>query len=268
MADQGRTNVVALIVLAGVFFLLQRLWPAQRQRRTVRDTVTDVAYLLFNPWVTKTISKVAVAVVVGIVAALATGARGRAEILVAFSQGSPIGQLPALPQALLLVVVSDFLGYWIHRGLHRFWWRAHAVHHSPARMDWLSAVRIHPLNDLLGTLLRAVPLFVMGFRFELVAGLVPVLAVYGLLLHANVHWRFGPLRYVIASPAFHRWHHAADEEGLDKNFAGLLPVWDLLFETYHLPETPPKRCGVSDPVPNSLWGQLRYGFRRGGSPQV
>lgn len=67
---------------------------------------------------------------------------------------------------------------------------------------------------------------------------------------------------MIASPAFHRWHHAADEAGRDKNFAGLFPVWDLLFGTYYLPEHPPKACGVDEDVPNTLRGQLRYGFRR------
>lgn len=258
--EEGPQAFVILIVLAVVFHVLQRRWPAHAQRRTLRDTLTDLAYLLFNPLVTRTISKAALAVVAGLAAAWLTGARGRDEILHAFSDASWVGSLPVAVQASLLLVVSDFLGYWIHRGLHRYAWRTHAVHHSAERLDWLSAVRLHPVNDLLATLLRVVPLFLVGFRFELVAGFVPLFGLYGLLLHANVRWRFGPLRYVIASPAFHRWHHAADEAGRDKNFAGLLPLWDLIFGTFHLPVEPPRACGIDDAVPNSLWGQLRYGF--------
>ena len=256
-------KVVVLLVLAGFFWLLQRRWPASKgQRRTLRDTITDGAYLLFNPIVTKTITRVTVVTIAAVFAALLAGTTDPRQLLTAFSSRSPIGAQPVWLQAIELLLISDFLGYWIHRAFHMDWWRFHAVHHSPRRLDWLSSPRIHPVNDVLGTLLRAVPLFVLGFRFELVAAYAPLLLLYGLLLHANVWWRFGPLRYVIATPAFHRWHHAADPEGRDKNFAGILPIWDLIFGTYYLPDTPPKRCGVDDPVPNTFWAQLAYPWRR------
>ena len=68
----------------------------------------------------------------------------------------------------------------------------------------------------------------------MVAAYVPFLTVYALFLHANVGWSFGPLRYFIASPTFHRWHHTTQAEGLDTKFAGLFPFWDLLFGTFHM----------------------------------
>jgi len=49
----------------------------------------------------------------------------------------------------------------------------------------------------------------------------------------------GPLRAVLASPRFHRWHHTSAKEGRDKNFAGLLPLWDILFGTYYMPDLQP-----------------------------
>ena len=67
---------------------------------------------------------------------------------------------------------------------------------------------------------------------------------------------------MISSPAFHRWHHTAEEEGRDKNFAGLLPVWDLLFGTFYMPDRQPERFGVTDQVPGSYLGQLLWPFRR------
>ena len=83
------------------------------------------------------------------------------------------------------------------------------------------------------------------------------------MLHANVNWSFGPLRYGIATPGFHRWHHAADAVALDKNFAGLFPVWDLRFGTFYLPAHAPERFGVANArVPDGLWAQLRFPFSR------
>jgi sterol desaturase/sphingolipid hydroxylase (fatty acid hydroxylase superfamily) len=54
-----------------------------------------------------------------------------------------------------------------------------------------------------------------------------------ILLHANLPWTFGPLRNALASPAFHRWHHTWEAEGMDRNFSGLFPWIDLLFGTFY-----------------------------------
>src|SRR5436309_10026892 len=83
--------------------------------------------------------------------------------------------------------------------------------------------------------LQSVPLYLLGFRGPALAALVPALGFYALFVHANLRWDFGPLRYVVASPAFHRWHHTSQAEGLDRNFAGLFPWIDLLFGTFYLP---------------------------------
>jgi sterol desaturase/sphingolipid hydroxylase (fatty acid hydroxylase superfamily) len=69
---------------------------------------------------------------------------------------------------------------------------------------------------------------------------------------------------VIASPVFHRWHHTAEDEGLDKNFAGLFPTFDALFGTLYLPrDRQPQVFGVkNEAVPETLLAQLAYPFRR------
>ena len=72
----------------------------------------------------------------------------------------------------------------------------------------------------------------------------------------------GPLRSVIVSPRFHRWHHPSEEEARDKNFAGLLPLWDILFGTYYIPrERRPTVFGTTTPVPKGIIGQLTFPFR-------
>ena len=68
---------------------------------------------------------------------------------------------------------------------------------------------------------------------------------------------------MIASPAFHRWHHARETDGDGRNFAGLFPFIDALFSTIQLPRAQPTAFGIAgDPVPRGLLAQLRYPFTR------
>ena len=75
----------------------------------------------------------------------------------------------------------------------------------------------------------------LGFSPAAVAAYIPFLTCYAVFLHANVSWGFGRLGWLVASPKFHRWHHTSEDEGLDKNFAGLLPLFDVAFGTYYMP---------------------------------
>ena len=69
-----------------------------------------------------------------------------------------------------------------------------------------------------------------------------------LFVHANLNWTFGPLKYVIATPVFHRWHHGPPHLGGNKNFAPTFALWDYLFGTFYMPEGElPKEYGVDDP---------------------
>ena len=96
------------------------------------------------------------------------------------------------------------------------------------------------------------------------AAYVPFLTFYAVFLHANVPWGFGLLGRLVASPKFHRWHHTSEDEGLDKNFAGLLPIFDVLFGTYYTPKGRlPQTFGLkNEEVPEGFWRQLVYPFRR------
>ena len=66
---------------------------------------------------------------------------------------------------------------------------------------------------------------------------VPLLTLYAVFLHARIDWTYGPVGRVIASPAFHRWHHSQEPEAIDKNFSGLFAFWDVLFGTYYHPHS-------------------------------
>jgi sterol desaturase/sphingolipid hydroxylase (fatty acid hydroxylase superfamily) len=99
--------------------------------------------------------------------------------------------------------------------------------------------------------------------------IVPVLTLMAILVHANVDWDWGPLRAVIVSPRFHRWHHTDETQARDKNFAGLLPIWDVLFGPYYMPkEHRPRSFGTTTAVPKGLIGQMVFPFRKTRTAQV
>jgi sterol desaturase/sphingolipid hydroxylase (fatty acid hydroxylase superfamily) len=250
--------VIVLGVLALVFGVIERRWPAVRRTRR-RGRLTDLVYWLTAPLVSYATTAIAVAL---IVIGLAMFAGGSSGVLALAERRTWFSDQALGLQVVLVFVTGDLLGYWTHRMFHRGrLWRFHAVHHSSQDLDWLSSVRVHPVNDVLSRVLQAVPLLALGFDTRVVAAFVPLIALYGIVLHANVPWTFGPLRYVIASPAFHRWHHTSEDAGLDKNFAGLFPIWDLVFGTFYLPARQPQKFGVRDPIPDGILGQLAWPFR-------
>ena len=78
------------------------------------------------------------------------------------------------------------------------------------------------------------------------------------LVHANLNWTLGPLKYVVAGPVFHRWHH--DRGALGKNFASTLSIFDWMFGTFYMPEGQlPGNYGLTEgDMPESFGAQVLY----------
>jgi sterol desaturase/sphingolipid hydroxylase (fatty acid hydroxylase superfamily) len=255
--------VIGFVILFAVFRLLEFLRPKPKRLPVLRQgLLTDICYWAFTPLVTRVTTRASVTVAVVVVALLLYGRLDRDEILAGYG---PLAQLPIWVQAILMLIVGDFIGYWMHRWFHGArLWRFHAIHHSSVELDWLSSVRLHPVNDALMRIAGAVPLLLAGFAPLALVAITPVLTLFAILVHANLDWDWGPLRSVIVSPRFHRWHHTDETEARDRNFAGLLPLWDILFGTYYMPAGKlPSRFGTQTPVPAGLLGQLWFPFSRG-----
>ncbi|HEY2708101.1 MAG TPA: sterol desaturase family protein [Caulobacteraceae bacterium] len=117
------------------------------------------------------------------------------------------------------------------------------------------------LNAALGVLAKAV-----GFSETTLLIAAPIFFFSGALTHANLNWTFGPLRYLVASPVFHRWHHSADPACQNTNFAPMFPVWDLMFGTFHMPKGELPQTFGAVGVPEGLLGQLVHPFRPARGP--
>jgi sterol desaturase/sphingolipid hydroxylase (fatty acid hydroxylase superfamily) len=254
---------IGLLILSAAFWLVERWRPSlPAQRRDWRQTWTDLAYWFFTPLVTRVATRIALGVVFALVA-LSQGLTLDELRRVATTRQTWASTLPVWTQIPMVMLLADLMAYWTHRLFHgRTLWSFHAIHHSSRTVDWLSSVRLHPVNDVVSRIVQVLPLYWMGFNAGVLAGFVPFLTLYALLLHANVSWTYGRLRLLIASPTFHRWHHTSEEEGLDKNFAGLFPFIDLAFGTFYMPPgRQPQRFGiVNDDVPDGLLAQLAYPF--------
>ena len=172
--------------------------------------------------------------------------------------------LPLWAQAAIVFFLSDILLYWTHRFFHTpRMWRWHAIHHSSKIVDWLSTYRFHPFNIWFSFTLVNVLMLLMGFSPSSITVMSFFNTVYSYMVHANLNWTFGPLRYVFASPVFHRWHHTTQKEGLDKNFAPTFPFLDVMFGTFYMPKGKlPERYGIEGvDIPDSFIGQLLWPFK-------
>jgi sterol desaturase/sphingolipid hydroxylase (fatty acid hydroxylase superfamily) len=146
------------------------------------------------------------------------------------------GQIAVLPfwaQLILLLLIDDFTEYWAHRGLHSPWaWPLHAIHHSDTSVNGFTTFRVHSLEPLVIRLCSLVTLGWIGFSPELIAVAVAINLIHNCYVHFDLDWDHGPLRWLIASPRFHRLHHLDVPAVHKRNLANKFPFWDIMFGTY------------------------------------
>ncbi|MEU9581344.1 sterol desaturase family protein [Streptomyces chilikensis] len=138
---------------------------------------------------------------------------------------------------LLMLLAQDFLYYWSHRGHHviRLLWACHVVHHSSRRFNLTTALR-QPWTSLTAWPFY-LPLIALGVHPAALAFLNSVSLVYQFWIHTERIGRLpGPVEFLFNTPSHHRVHHASQGGYLDRNFGGILIVWDRMFGSF-APET-------------------------------
>jgi sterol desaturase/sphingolipid hydroxylase (fatty acid hydroxylase superfamily) len=248
-----------LLLLAVIFLPLERLFALHPQRFFRKALAQDLGYYFISGLVPGLLLAVPFSLV-------ALGAHA----IVPHRLQAAIAALPLWQRVLAGLVVGEIGFYWGHRWTHEipFLWRFHSIHHSAENIYFLISARAHPIDSVFTRLCGLIPIYVLGIATPLTpeggavsALLVLVITMWGFLIHANVRLRLGPLEWLIATPAFHHWHHTLGEQR-DRNYAPTLPWIDWIFGTYHLPRKQwPSAYGIEAQLPGSLGGQLLYPLR-------
>lgn len=162
---------------------------------------------------------------------------------------------------VLAAVAWDFFYYWFHRFSHEIsiLWAAHAVHHQSEDYNLSTALRQTSTGFLFGWIFY-LPLFLVGFPFEVILTVSAVNLIYQFWVHTQHIKRIGVLESVLMTPSHHRVHHAQNERYIDKNYGGMFIIWDRLFGTFE-PESEedPVIFGVRKPLANwnPFWANLQ-----------
>lgn len=134
---------------------------------------------------------------------------------------------------VVAVVLFDFCDYWLHRAGHEcaVMWAAHQVHHQSQDFNFSTALRQESTVVFIGWVFY-LPMALLGVPPEqfAVAGLVVLL--YQFWIHTEHIGKLGWFDRVFSSPSNHRVHHAVNDQYLDKNYGGMLVIWDRLFGTF------------------------------------
>jgi sterol desaturase/sphingolipid hydroxylase (fatty acid hydroxylase superfamily) len=163
-------------------------------------------------------------------------------------------------QGLLFVaylLVYDFLYYWLHRAQHRFegLWVIHKLHHTETNVNVTTTLRVHWLEEVLKALFIIFPVSLLFDAPPAAQGwLAGILGLWLFFVHANMRISFGPLSWLLTSPAVHRIHHSLDPAQSNRNFAVIFPLWDIVFGTYLRPVKDQwPRTGVAGESAPGFW---------------
>ncbi len=145
----------------------------------------------------------------------------------------------------LILVAQDFFYYWSHRSHHviRILWASHVVHHSSQRFNLSTALRQTWTGFT--SFVFYIPLILVGVHPGVLAFCQSINLVYQFWIHTERIDRLpAPIEAVFNTPSHHRVHHASQGSYLDRNFAGMLIVWDRMFGSFE-PEGEHCRYGLT-----------------------
>jgi sterol desaturase/sphingolipid hydroxylase (fatty acid hydroxylase superfamily) len=174
-------------------------------------------------------------------------------------------RLTTLPRDSVAVWVALFFGvdlcyYVFHRSAHRinFLWAGHVVHHQSEEYNYSVALR----QSWFGQLFQWVfylPLAVAGFPPAAFLVMTTLNTLYQFFIHTRLVGRLGPLEWVLNTPSHHRVHHGVNPRYVDRNYGGILIIWDRLFGTFE-PEGAEPVYGLVKPLAsfNPLWANVQY----------
>lgn len=145
---------------------------------------------------------------------------------------------------VLIFFAEDFCYYWYHRLSHerRWLWASHIIHHSSQHYNLSTALRQTWTGLFSGGWILWLPLALLGFHPILIVFQQGVSLVYQFWIHTEaIHKMPRWFEAVFNTPSHHRVHHAINLKYLDRNYAGILIIWDKMFGSFE-PEDPNEPC--------------------------
>ncbi len=172
-------------------------------------------------------------------------------------------------KAVLSFLAIDLLLYFLHKASHSFdcLWMFHKVHHNDPYLNVSTAFRIHLLEIVIITVMKAMLVIVLGIQGSLLLANEAIITFFTMLHHTNISFRGEQfLGRVIITPYLHRAHHSTRRNEHDRNYGAVLSIWDRLFGT--LAELKPAAIGLNGSSPQELISLVTCGFTMTGSPSA
>jgi sterol desaturase/sphingolipid hydroxylase (fatty acid hydroxylase superfamily) len=158
-------------------------------------------------------------------------------------------QLPInLWTMILAIFIADFLYYWNHRAEHRirFFWAYHSVHHSSTDFNLTVALRLAWVEDFILWIFY-IPMVLIGFHPLQTLIALTIVGLYQVWIHNQKIGHLGIVEAILNTASNHRVHHGSNSKYIDKNYGGILIIWDKLFGTYQA-ETEKVIYGLTEKV--------------------
>ncbi|AFY55406.1 sterol desaturase [Rivularia sp. PCC 7116] len=152
---------------------------------------------------------------------------------------------------LLLFITLEFVYYWYHRASHRirWFWATHVVHHSPEYFNFSAAYRLGWTGAISGAGIFFAPLVWLGFQPSSVITALALNLVYQFWIHTELIPKLGILEWFLNTPSHHRVHHGSNGAYIDRNYGGVLIIFDRLFGTFAAEEASnPPVYGLTHPI--------------------
>ncbi len=243
--------IKGILILIFVFIPIEKVLAVHHQKLLREGWFTDLCYYFSGYFIGNGTTKLLI-------------------VFVLLSQGSIpivsgfIAQQPLVLQVTVSIFIGDLCFYFAHRLLHTVpWlWQFHAIHHSSTHIDWLATVRVHPFEQILTKACQMIPLYWLGFSAEALAIYAIFSSAIAFFIHANIRVRFPILKWIIATPEFHHWHHDRYPKIYAQNLAVQLPILDYIFGTLYMPENEqPKLYGTKLNTTTNYFNHLIYPFK-------
>lgn len=246
--------ILAFLGSTLVFMTLEKLFPKYRNQVILRpEWGLDLFYFCFNH------------LAISAILIYANYHASHFDWAISPVLQSAVQSVPVLLQVLLIILCADFVLYWEHRLFHEVQtlWPIHAVHHSVEHLDWLAGSRGHFIQVFSERAMVMVPLYLLGADQAALDIYVAFAALQAILIHCNLGFSFGPLKYVLVTPQFHHWHHSSEKPAIDTNYSAHTLLFDRLFGTCHMPtEHWPAEYGTTVRLPRTYIGQTLYPLRK------